>query len=132
MRRTRRVAASLVIAGITVVAAACGGGTESAGPPVTGVAAEGQQLFRSNGCSGCHSVDGSDGAGPTLSGVAGSPVRLADGSTVTADDAYLRESIVNPTAKRVDGFNISMPKRELTDAQVDALIAYIKALPPAT
>lgn len=114
------------------LAVACGGGTEAAGPPVTGIAAEGQQLFRSNGCSGCHSVDGSTGAGPTLSGVAGSQVALADGTTVTADDAYLRESIVNPTAKRVDGYTISMPKRELTDAQVDALVAYLRALPPAT
>jgi cytochrome c oxidase subunit 2 len=124
------VVVSVMVVGVALGVAACGGGTESSGPPVTGIAAEGQQLFRSNGCSGCHSVDGSDGAGPTLSGVAGSQVKLADGSTVTADDAYLRESIVNPTAKRVDGYSITMPKRELTDAQVDALIAYITALPP--
>ena len=126
------VMASVMASAAAVLLVACGGGSESSGPPVTGVAAEGQQLFRSNGCSGCHSVNGSDGAGPTLAGVAGSQVRLEDGSTVTADDAYLRESIVNPSAKRVDGFTIAMPQRELTDAQVDALIAYLKALPPAS
>jgi cytochrome c oxidase subunit 2 len=126
------VAVTLTAMGLVIGAVACSGGSESSGPPVTGIAAEGQQLFRSNGCSGCHSVDGSDGAGPTLSGVAGSQVKLADGSTVTADDAYLRESIVNPSARRVDGYTISMPKRELTDAQVDALVAYITALPPAS
>ncbi len=108
--------------------AACSGSDESSGPPVTGVAAEGQQLFRSNGCAACHSVDGSDGVGPTLQGLLGSQVELDGGTTVTADEAYVRESIVNPSAQRVAGYSAQMPARELSPSEVDALVAYISAL----
>ena len=55
-------------------------------------------------CSGCHSIDGSTMAGPTWLGLYGHQVQLTDGTTVTADDAYIRESILNPNAKIVAGF----------------------------
>jgi mono/diheme cytochrome c family protein len=100
--------------------------------PAGGPAAEGKTLATSNGCTACHSVGGAAGVGPTWKGLAGHDVPLADGSTVKADDAYLKESIVNPGAKIVKGFsNGIMPanfKDKLTDAQIDAIIAYIKTL----
>ena len=61
----------------------------------------GQALVQANGCAACHSIDGSKGIGPTWFDVAGSQVPLADGSIVTADDAYLMESIHQPQAKIV-------------------------------
>ncbi|HET8743086.1 MAG TPA: c-type cytochrome, partial [Gaiella sp.] len=61
--------------------------------------ARGEELWSSTGCSGCHSVDGSAGVGPTMKGLAGSTVTLDDGSTVTADDSYLAKSITDPDAQ---------------------------------
>lgn len=123
----RAIVAALVVASAVVVGA-CSGGEESSGPPVTGIAAEGRQLFNSNGCAACHSVDGSKGVGPTMQGLAGSQVSLEGGGTVTADDAYLTQSIVEPSAQRVAGYSAAMPARDLSPAEVDALVAYIDAL----
>ena len=56
-------------------------------------------------------------------------VKLSDGSTVTANDAYIKESIQNPSAQIVAGFEgVQMPKFDLTDAQISDIIAYIKTL----
>jgi mono/diheme cytochrome c family protein len=93
-------------------------------------AAAGQQLANENGCLGCHTVDGSAGVGPTWQGLFGHEVPLADGSTVTADEAYIHESIVNPGAQVVEGFAPAMPSFEgrLSDDQINQIIAYIKTL----
>lgn len=88
----------------------------------------GQLLVANNGCAACHSIDGTTMPGPTWQALAGSSVKLADGSTVTADDAYLTESIKNPTAKVVAGFNPIMPQYPFTDAEIADLVAYIKTL----
>lgn len=92
----------------------------------------GTDLATSKGCIACHSTNGRDGVGPTWSGLFGSERSLEDGSTVTADDAYLRESIVDPQAKVVDGFIAGiMPGSfgdSLTDEELDALVAYIQSL----
>jgi cytochrome c oxidase subunit II len=92
----------------------------------------GKQVATTNGCIGCHSIDGKKGVGPTWKSLAGSPVKLADGSTVTADDAYIKSAILDPNAQIVDSFPPNlMPstyKSSLTDPQVNALIAYIKSL----
>ena len=100
----------------------------SGGDPV----AQGKQLYQSEGCAGCHSTDGSSGVGPSWKGLAGSQVTLSDGSTVTADDAYLKQSIVDPNAKIVKGFSSGvMPEdfgSKLSSQQIDDLIAYIKSL----
>jgi cytochrome c oxidase subunit 2 len=89
----------------------------------------GQILTVKNGCVGCHSIDGTKMTGPTWFGLAGSKVDLADGSTVTADDAYIHESIVNPNAKVVAGFPVGiMPPFTLTDPEIANIIAYIKTL----
>jgi cytochrome c oxidase subunit 2 len=110
------------------------GGTVATGPVLTPVEA-GQQLFNGQfACNTCHKEDGS-GLGPPLSGVFGSTVTLADGRTVVADDNYLRESIMNPSAKIVRGFPSPslMPtfQGQATEEQIMSLIAYVKSLKPA-
>jgi cytochrome c oxidase subunit 2 len=73
--------------------------------------------------------DGS-GRAPSLNGLYGSKVRLADGSAVVADDAYIRESILQPNAKIVAGYQPLMPpyQGQLTEEQILDLMAYIKSL----
>lgn len=92
-------------------------------------APRGQKLYAQMNCGGCHSLDGSKGQGPTWKGLAGSQVPLADGSVVTADDAFLSESIKNPEAKVVAGFGKNgMPNFGLTDKQIADLVAFIKTV----
>jgi cytochrome c oxidase subunit 2 len=90
----------------------------------------GEQLAKGKACSGCHSVDGSKGAGPTWKGKFGTIENFADGSTGLIDENYVRESILEPQAKLVAGFGPQMPtyKGILNDKEIDALIAYIKSL----
>jgi len=93
-------------------------------------AAAGRLLFSKRGCDQCHSVDGSAGTGPTLLGVYEEEQPLADGSTVVADENYLRESILEPMAKIAAGYQPYMPtyKGRLNDQELTALIEYIKTL----
>ena len=82
-------------------------------------------------CKACHSIDGTEGIGPSWKGLFGRQVELADGTTVTADEAYIRESILDPSAKIVKGFQNIMPptfKDTLSDQQISDLIAYIETL----
>ena len=89
----------------------------------------GKALVAQNGCGGCHSIDGSKLVGPTWRGLFESKVKLSDGSVVTADEAYLIESIAKPSAKVVDGFpDHVMPTFNLTDAQIKNIASYIKTL----
>ena len=99
-----------------------GGGT--AVPAMTG-----EQLFRETTCVTCHLNDGT-GRGPSLAGLPGSMVALADGRTVLADDNYLRESILNSQAKVVRGFAPIMPvyQGQLSEENVLLLISHIKSL----
>jgi cytochrome c oxidase subunit II len=89
----------------------------------------GEKLFAEKACSTCHLGNGT-GRAPSLNGVYGGTVRLADGSTVTADEAYIRESILFSNAKIVAGYQPLMPSFEgqLTEEQIMSLTAYIKSL----
>ncbi len=89
-----------------------------------------KEFFAQKGCPACHSVDGANGVGPTLKGKYGTMEKLADGSEVKIDDEYLRESILNPTAKIVAGYPPAMPsfQGQLKEAEVNHLIDYIKTL----
>ena len=91
--------------------------------------AAGEKLFEGNRCNTCHK-DAPDARGAPLWGVAGTQVALRDGSTVLADDEYLRDSILNSTNKVVAGFEPIMPlyNGQLTEEQVLQLVAYIKTL----
>jgi cytochrome c oxidase subunit 2 len=96
------------------------------------LSATGEKIFSELGCITCHRMDG-QGRGPNLQGVYGKPVDLADGRTVTADENYLRECILDPGAKRVKGFQPIMPTFQglVSEEQVNALIAYVKSLSAA-
>lgn len=92
-------------------------------PPGAGAA----KILEDSGCTACHSVDGSAVAGPTFKGLYGSRRTLVNGTTVTADDAYLRQSIEHPEAQVVKGFE-AMPPIPVNPADVPRIIAAIKAL----
>jgi len=93
------------------------------------LSATGEKIFAELGCSTCHRSDG-QGRGPNLQGVFGRPVALEDGRTVTADENYLRECILDPGAKRVKGFQPIMPTFQglVSEEQLNALVAYVKSL----
>lgn len=88
----------------------------------------GKQLYNNQGCTGCHSLDGTEMVGPTWQGLYGTTGhQLADGSTVTVDENYLRRAILQPGAQIVEGFGNQMVSYSfLSDRQVSALIAFIK------
>jgi cytochrome c oxidase subunit 2 len=96
------------------------------------LSATGEKIFAELGCSTCHRTD-IQGRGPNLHGVFGKPVQLEDGRTVTADENYLRECILDPGAKRLKGFQPIMPTFQglVTEEQVNALVAYIKSIAAA-
>jgi len=100
--------------------------TAAAPDPAAGPAGKGRSLAQAKGCVACHSVDGSPGAGPTWKGLFGKTETLADGSSAPVDEAFLKKEIRDPQARVVKGFAPIMPKIELADDEVDALIAYIK------
>ena len=103
------------------------GGSAAADPQLI---ARGQDLYVSQACSTCHTTNGAQSTGPSFLGLYGKSQKLREGSAVTVDDAYLRESILNSSAQVVDGFLPLMPNYSgrLDDADVDALIAWIKTL----
>lgn len=86
------------------------------------------RLLEAKDCLTCHSIDGEESIGPTLKGIYGRTVKLTNGSTLTADDVYLRESIVQPEAKLVAGFDDVMPKPELTEEEINAIVEYLETL----
>ncbi len=103
------------------------------GGPVTGsLAQNGETLFQQLGCSTCHRFD-VQGRGPNLTGVFGKPVQLEDGRAVMVDENYVRESILNPTAKVVSGFKPIMPpfQAQVNEEQLNELVAYVKSLSAA-
>jgi glucose/arabinose dehydrogenase/mono/diheme cytochrome c family protein len=98
-------------------------------------AEEGQRLYQRYGCIGCHGVEATSSKfGPTFKGLYGASRTFAGGVVrVTADEGYIRESILEPGAKVVGGFTgtgMGMPSFAgvLTEEQVESLILYIKSL----
>lgn len=89
---------------------------------------QGRLLAQSRGCSACHSVDGNPGAGPSWKGLFGRSETMSDGATVRVDEAYLRESIVNPAARIVKGYQPIMPAQQLSPTEVAQLVDYIKTI----
>jgi cytochrome c oxidase subunit 2 len=91
----------------------------------------GERLFAEFNCANCH-TGGTRQRGPHLGGLFGKPVRLADGRTVTFDETYIRESIINPNAKIVAGYAPVMPtyRGQLSEEQLLQLVAYIRSLTP--
>ena len=103
-----------------------------AGEPAGGAqpaAASGEQLFVAKACNTCHRPDSSARA-PILNGLFGTQVTLQDGTKITADENYVRESILNPAAKIVQGYQPVMPtfKGQVTEEELIQLVNYVKTL----
>ncbi|PLX86765.1 MAG: cytochrome c oxidase subunit II [Desulfuromonas sp.] len=96
-------------------------------PPLDGAELAGQK-----GCLGCHSTDGSERAGPSFKGLFGRQVTVQSEEgerSVTADAAYIRTSILHPAREVVAGYPPIMPAfADLSEAELDAIIAYLKEL----
>jgi cytochrome c oxidase subunit 2 len=99
------------------------------GPGSTPIVNAGGDLYRSLGCSGCHEPNGVVRA-PTLHGLYGQPVPLSDGRIVTADERYLRDSVLMPGSEVVASYDSVMPSfsGRLSEDQIYQLIAFIKSL----
>lgn len=97
-----------------------------------GVVSAGLKLFQSLGCANCHH-EGPDARCPNLARLLGSTVRLQDGREVVADESYIRESIVDPGAKLVAGYQPIMPsfRGRVTEEELLRLVAYVKSLGPS-
>ncbi len=125
------------------------GGSEAAPAPINpGIAATGSQqapqstavneppaktgekLFSQYGCIACHGQHGEGGIGPSFVGLYNSKVKLSTGQIITADDNYLRRSILNSQAQIVDGYPPVMPtfKGQISEEQVMQLISFIQSL----
>jgi cytochrome c oxidase subunit 2 len=102
------------------------GGTEGS------LASQGERLFQKYACNTCHTGD-TTGRGPVLNGVYGTDVMLSTNQIVKADDNYIRESILNPQAKIVKGFQPIMPtfQGQVSEDDLIKLLAYVKSLTPA-
>ena len=128
MNRTISLVAALGIA----LLPACGGNSTTAEIALPPAAAEGRDLYRSKGCAACHGSDADGGVAPPLAGLFGSEVSLQSGEQVIADRDYLVESILDPSAELVDGYNLPMPATNLSDDEIDAIVAYIEELAEVT
>ena len=100
---------------------------------VASPAAAGRGLYESLGCASCHGANAEGGRGPALIGLYGSKVVLNNSQSVTADEGYLRESILNPQAKVVTGFGPIMPsfQGQIGEEQLLTVVAYLKSLSTA-
>ncbi len=90
----------------------------------------GEYLYKSRGCAQCHTVDGSANVGPSFLNAYGREERFKDGSTYTVDENYVRESILNPGAKIVAGYQNVMPtyQGKLKEREITAIIEYLKSI----
>lgn len=127
-RRTPWRRSLVASAAIVAFAVACGGGDDV---ELSAQAENGKQIASRSGCAACHGTDGQGAAGPPWLGLPGTEVPLDDGTVVIADDEYLRRSIMDPSAQRREGAQIQMPANNLSESEVDAVVAYIKELSAA-
>ena len=98
-------------------------------PPATVPAHPGYRLLDANLCTTCHSFDGQPGIGPTFKGLYGRTEKLRDGSSITVNDAFVREKILHPEAQIIAGkFEQEMPKTELSDKEIEEIIEYLQTL----
>lgn len=122
---------SVALTGLVVAVAsltACASGASSDVSGLSSEARRGADIYTARGCQSCHGAGGSGGIGPALAGIAGTQRELIDGTFVVADTEYLRRSITHPNEEIVAGYSVRMPENNLSDADVDALVAYIEEL----
>ncbi|MGH2831803.1 MAG: c-type cytochrome [Solirubrobacteraceae bacterium] len=143
---SRRRRASIILVAtlvfLTLCASGCGGDSSQGLSPrpsalsqTAGPAARGQQLYQSDGCAGCHSLNGTRLTGPSWKGLAGSRVELSNGRIVTASRAYLTRHITEPNAMTVRGYPAGVMAQAIESlglkanpSDVKALVAFIESL----
>ena len=88
----------------------------------------GEKMYNQQGCAACHSLDGTPKTGPSWKGLFGKTETMSDGTQVHVDENYIKESILEPQAKIVQGFPPAMPtfKGKLSDKKIEGIIAFIK------
>lgn len=92
-------------------------------------AARGERLYIQNACQACHSLDGSSIVGPSFQNLFGSERNFTDGSSTTADEEYIMQSIVEPGANVVEGYqNAMVPYDFLSESELQSLVEFIKSL----
>lgn len=97
---------------------------------IQALAEAGEMLYNRKGCAQCHTIDGGIDDGPTFKGLFGRTEEFTDGTSLTADENYIRQSILQPLAKVVKGYDPVMPtfQGKLRDKEITAIIEYIKTL----
>jgi cytochrome c oxidase subunit 2 len=117
---------------VAVSVPAGGAGTEISQEEIARqLRAVGERLSKIKGCNACHSSDGTRLVGPSYKGILGrteTVVTKSETRRVTIDEDYLRRSIVDPAADIVDGYQPVMPKLEITEEELRALVEYLKSL----
>ena len=130
---SRSVWVAVAISGIiAMVLVACGGSDGEAIPPLSPAGERGKTVASEQGCTSCHTADGTRSTGPSWFGLAGSEVNLDGGKTVIADDAYLSEAILNSRSEVVQGYANIMPvyENEISEEELADLLAYLNDLSP--
>ncbi len=117
-----------VVAAMTAVLLVACGGDDPPNSTASSGSGRGESIARNAGCASCHGGSFQGALGPSWIGLAGSEVELTVGSVVTADDAYLFESIRNPSTKIVARFSVKMPENSLSDEEIREIVAYIRSL----
>ncbi len=108
----------IVVAALTLIA--CNGTGEQAASSPADLAAD-------VGCLACH-TETSTSIAPTLHGIWGMDVELADGRVVTVDEEYVRRAITDPAATVVAGYGPTMPRLPLAESEVDQLVEWVRSL----
>jgi cytochrome c oxidase subunit 2 len=106
-------------------------GVTTAAPSEEALVARGMEVFAENGCELCHSIDGSEDSAPSLLGIWNTERLMSDGSTVRATEDYFYESVLDPQARLVRGYDPeAMPSYEdlIEDDDLAALAAYVRSL----
>ena len=117
---------------VAAYVARCAASTDkTACPGIAAGVGGGKGLYASLGCQGCHSLDGSKSTGPTFKGLFASKVKLTNGQTVTSDEAYLLESILDPDKLIVQGYqpgvmSAVIKKGQVSEADAKKLVDFIK------
>ncbi|MGI9474651.1 MAG: cytochrome c oxidase subunit II [Rubripirellula sp.] len=98
--------------------------------PSESPASYGEKLYNQRGCAGCHSIDGSKRVGPSFKETFGNVRPLAAGASITADENYIRESVLYPKAKVAAGYQPVMPsyKGQLSDDDIYSIVEYLKSV----
>ncbi len=128
----------LPLAAVSCLAAGCGGAPHASSIPKAAggsLVARGGDLYQADGCSGCHSLNGTRLTGPSWKGLAASKITLSSGRTVTATDAYLTKHIIEPDTLTVRGYPGGVMAQAIEafhlkdrPADVRALVAFIDSL----